>query len=547
MKNSIITIIFLSLVCTSFGQTFSPSIHPFNNSWAITGEGGLVIGDTDFPDTKLDYGARGLIEYFLPTSNTNIFGIRLLLGAGYIAGKGLASSSPAYINIDEIRSEFYQAGLGLTYSHSMGKVVQPYLNASVAYFTFNPLDKNGSELPGNANDTYTKNDFNFMGELGFRFLLSQNISLNASYVFNFILDDNIDDIIVNDNDDRFHSIYGGLSYYFLSDSDSDDDGVNDSKDLCLDTPEGVAVDEFGCPVDSDNDKIADFQDLCPETPSNVSVDKDGCPIDRDQDGIADYLDKCPDSKLDVEVDNFGCEIVAESEEKEEIIIEEMPIAENEIVGSTQIKSISETTITFLTGKSEIMPDQKTLLDKIIQSMKKNKETKWAIIGYADNLGSEDANIKLSFDRANNAAKYIVNNGILKEKLQVYGFGPNIPLADNSVEFGRALNRRVEIIELSKLAERNSLVKTISINNYNFSEEYSVGNLIFTDGKYYCIQVSSWGNLNKASEEVEKLITKGHPAFWVEAKSEETGKIRYRVRIGYFDTLNGAKGYQKRIR
>lgn len=537
MKISAIILIIFGFVNAASAQTLNPS-HPFSDSWVISGEGGITIGDTDFPDTKIDYTGRGLLEYFLPTSSSSIFGMRLLFGAGYIAGKGIVSTSPVYSNIDEIRTEFYHVGLGLTYSFSLGKVVQPYLNTSVSYFAFNPLDKNGFELPGNANDNYTKNDFNFIGEFGFRFLVSEKISLNTSYAYNFIVDDNIDDIITNDQDDRFHSFYGGVSYYFLSDNDSDEDGVKDSKDMCLNTPPNVVVDEFGCPLDSDNDKIADYLDICPETPSNVKVDKNGCPVDLDQDGIADYLDKCPNSKLNVEVDNYGCEKIK--------VVEEI-ITEKEEVVTTEFDYISESSITFLIGKTDILPDQKNLLDKILTKMEEQEKNKWAIIGYADNLGSEDDNIKLSLNRANNVAAYLINNGIKKERLQVYGFGSNIPLADNSTEFGRALNRRVEIIDINKFADRNSLIRSISISSYAFSEEYSVGNLIFTDGKYYCIQVSSWKDINKANEEVAKLNAKGHTAFWIEALSEVTGNKRYRVRIGYFESLMAAKEYQKRIR
>ena len=79
MKYLISTIIFFSLVCTNFGQTSSSTIPPFNNSWVISVEGGLSIGETDFPESKIDYSGRGLVEYFLPTSSAGIFGIRLFI------------------------------------------------------------------------------------------------------------------------------------------------------------------------------------------------------------------------------------------------------------------------------------------------------------------------------------------------------------------------------------------------------------------------------------------------------------------------------------
>ena len=187
------------------------------------------------------------------------------------------------------------------------------------------------------------------------------------------------------------------------------------------------------------------------------------------------------------------------------------------------------------------------LDRIADKMKVDLTIKWAVIGYADNIGSEDNNFTLSLDRAEAIVNYLVSRDIPRPNLQVYGLGPYSPIADNSIEFGRALNRRAEVIELMKFAERNRNIKTIDINNYAFSEEYNIGSLIFTDGKYYCIQISSWKTARSAENEVKKLIAKGHSAFKVEAKNEKNGNIMYRVRIGYFENLLGAKDYLNKVR
>ena len=40
----------------------------------------------------------------------------------------------------------------------------------------------------------------------------------------------------------------------------------------------MTVDRVGCPLDSDNDAVADYLDLCPGTPEGVIVDQDGCPL-----------------------------------------------------------------------------------------------------------------------------------------------------------------------------------------------------------------------------------------------------------------------------
>ncbi len=65
-----------------------------------------------------------------------------------------------------------------------------------------------------------------------------------------------------------------------TDSDTDNDGVNDSKDLCANTPPNTQVDINGCPIinDQDNDGVADELDQCPNTPENTQVNAVGCEI-----------------------------------------------------------------------------------------------------------------------------------------------------------------------------------------------------------------------------------------------------------------------------
>ncbi|MBN2398563.1 MAG: thrombospondin type 3 repeat-containing protein, partial [Deltaproteobacteria bacterium] len=88
--------------------------------------------------------------------------------------------------------------------------------------------------------------------------------------------------------------------------DSDGDGVPNDTDECPDTPEGVKVDERGCPLDSDGDGVPDYLDKCPGTPKGIEVDCDGCPPDSDGDGVPDYLDRCPGTPTGVKVDEWGC-------------------------------------------------------------------------------------------------------------------------------------------------------------------------------------------------------------------------------------------------
>ncbi|MBT8148872.1 MAG: discoidin domain-containing protein, partial [Gammaproteobacteria bacterium] len=100
-----------------------------------------------------------------------------------------------------------------------------------------------------------------------------------------------------------------MEVYGLPPSDADGDGVDDSNDLCPNTPAGATVDVDGCEiVDSDNDGVPDAQDQCPNTPAGTTVFANGCP-DTDGDGVDDGIDQCPNTPAGTTVDATGCEFI----------------------------------------------------------------------------------------------------------------------------------------------------------------------------------------------------------------------------------------------
>ncbi len=58
---SIVIVLFIFLG-KSAGQEKPNSSHPFSNSWVISGEGGITIGATDFPEAKIDYFGSGHVS-----------------------------------------------------------------------------------------------------------------------------------------------------------------------------------------------------------------------------------------------------------------------------------------------------------------------------------------------------------------------------------------------------------------------------------------------------------------------------------------------------
>jgi peptidoglycan-binding protein ArfA len=68
-----------------------------------------------------------------------------------------------------------------------------------------------------------------------------------------------------------------------------------------------------------------------------------------------------------------------------------------------------------------------------------------IEGYTDNVGKDDANVKLSTDRAKAVRDFFESQGISSNRLTYVGKGPAEPVAPNDTPEGRAKNRRVEIV------------------------------------------------------------------------------------------------------
>ena len=85
-----------------------------------------------------------------------------------------------------------------------------------------------------------------------------------------------------------------------------------------------------------------------------------------------------------------------------------------------------------------------VLDKAAATMKMNPTARFTLSGYASVEGTEEYNKTLSGDRANAVKEYLVNSGISAANITAAGHGTANPVADNSTESGRALNRRVEI-------------------------------------------------------------------------------------------------------
>jgi len=100
-------------------------------------------------------------------------------------------------------------------------------------------------------------------------------------------------------------------------------------------------------------------------------------------------------------------------------------------------------IFFATDSFSLKPESKGQLKEIVGFMKSNPGLVIEIGGHTDHQGSENYNLLLSGKRANAVVQALVEMGVQLTRLSSKGYGFAIPVADNSTEEGRALNRRTE--------------------------------------------------------------------------------------------------------
>ncbi len=134
--------------------------------------------------------------------------------------------------------------------------------------------------------------------------------------------------------------------------------------------------------------------------------------DSDGDGVYDDEDQCPGTPVGAKVNAVGCWTLE--------------------------------SVLFDFNKADIKPKGYPMLDAIVVIMEKNPAMSVELQGHTDNVGSEAYNMDLSMRRSNAVANYLVDKGILRNRMATTGFGYKSPVALNGTGFGRALNRRVEL-------------------------------------------------------------------------------------------------------
>ncbi len=229
---------------------------------------------------------------------------------------------------------------------------------------------------------------------------------------------------VPDNLDECPTIPG--MYKFNGCRDQDLDGIWDSKDACPNL--AGSKENRGCPsklLDTDQDGLVDEVDACPRLKGLVALN--GCP-DSDQDGIADTVDHCPYLK-GVKEKN-GCPNVS--------------IDTYTAPSTTYIKPKFET-VEFDVNQSIIKPQYIELLNDIVTYLLTTQNARVIISGHTDNEGNSAYNYALGQQRSQAILAFLIRNGIKRDRIELFSYGETNPIKQNKTVYGKARNRRAEIV------------------------------------------------------------------------------------------------------
>lgn len=102
-------------------------------------------------------------------------------------------------------------------------------------------------------------------------------------------------------------------------------------------------------------------------------------------------------------------------------------------------------ILFELDESTLLVESEKELTSLLRMLTDEPELQATIIGHTDNQGARSYNQWLSEARAEAVVQWLVTRGIPLTRLQSEGRGMDEPIASNDTEWGRALNRRTEVL------------------------------------------------------------------------------------------------------
>jgi len=397
-------------------SVFTGGVDPFSKSVAELGYG-LSIKD------QLD----------------NSFGLQVDVHAGKLGGNdngGVTlnnwidvNTAPSYDKFSSFTTTFWSASLSGTINignvsflhRKSGIIFYGTAGAGLAMYTPDPIDVNG------VSHKYAKQVSELIIPIGVgaKFRLSDALDLNLGYTENFLDGYNLSGVHAKyPAQNRYSYGYAGLEYTF---------GPKSKPSLEWANPVAMMYDEL---YDA---ALRQEVEALKGRVANVETAVNDLKKDSDGDGVSDQFDKCPNTPAGTVVDGSGCPLVIPKLDTSAVC--KACAAMNQgtmpaIVGTAY------SNIQFEFDSSVLKTSSYPILDATSADLRSSGRSA-ELDGFASSEGTAAHNMRLSRDRANSVKTYLVNSGVEAKKLKVKAFGETHPIADNSTEAGRILNRRVE--------------------------------------------------------------------------------------------------------
>jgi OOP family OmpA-OmpF porin len=175
--------------------------------------------------------------------------------------------------------------------------------------------------------------------------------------------------------------------------------------------------------DSDGDGVPDYLDEEPNTPVGARVNSAGTTLDSDGDGTPDHMDDCPFQPGPASTN--GCPVVEEVEAVDYLK-----------------KAIDDgyVNVYYAFDSDKPLAYSISAANYVANFLKKNPSVQVEIKGYADELGPEDYNMKLSERRAKAVYDIIVASGVDSSRLSYKGYGEDTSVDKSSAD-ARQMARR----------------------------------------------------------------------------------------------------------
>lgn len=159
--------------------------------------------------------------------------------------------------------------------------------------------------------------------------------------------------------------------------------------------------------------------------------------DFDGDGVPDIKDACPQTKTGVLVDSSGCNELDAIDPICLLTLDSQFYPET----CTQVTPL---VLNFEFAKADVMFVQWQVFTRI-KSFLLHHDVNLCLVGHTDSIGSEAGNVQLSYLRAANVKRILVDDlGFNPERFIVKGMADTNPIASNELPEGRSINRRVEL-------------------------------------------------------------------------------------------------------